>query len=902
MAWTSSGGAFALSLPASEEDDEEWTLTALKPGYAMGVVEHLQAAGAALPQVLTLAPGVEMAGRVTDPDGTPVPGVAVVLAESSGFVGFLRTAAAESMDTGWTRSGPDGRFSTRVRPTPHELAFLGPGRVPKIVRGHDPSGGAPLEIVLEPSVEIRGRVVGAAVAGLQVLAWGTVLGRPVAATTGGDGSFILADLVPGSYQIQILRDDAPVGAPRSAEAPTASLQIELEPEGTIRGRVIDARTRQPLDRFSVAAQRSREEGPTASMDGQSGAFVLANAPLGDVDLTVRAAGYLTKRVEGLVVTGEPDAPLLELVLESGVTLLGRVTSEDGEPLAEVAVSVAGEDDDAPSAVSDGRGEYELEGVTPGATTIEFERSGFRTVRRAVEVAEGTRLDVVLPRGISVSGIVLADGKGVPKARVAATSSVAGAGRGDVVTDRAGRFTLSGLSPGRYSVSAAGPDGEEAEAKDVDVEKTGPIQLILRRSATAVLVGRVVGLADSGDERMVYVEARGEAASESMLVDATGAFRLAKAPVGRVRVFATALSLDGSSRSSRARTVDLVAGSEVETLIEFSDDFVVSGTVTREGATIAGAGVLFGAAGGGARARTDGSGRYAVVGLEPGSYQVTVFGPDLSFETEYEVTGSAQFDIDATGAALAGTVADDTTGAPVAGAEVSLWPVGSGENRPTRTLHTGATGAFTARGLREGRYRLVASKEGYGQDVRETELRRGSASEVALQITPSDGLSVEVVDGRDGRPLEAVVVVRDAARRIVSNRHSGVGEDGALTIPLAAGRYLLSTSADGYGTVTLPVVAPGRGLRVALTPGGSVVVESAPDFRGRLRLVGADGEEYVRCWCNGIADIDIAGPRTTVPNVTPGAYVAAQLDGGGHPISAPRPVLVREGQVSSLTFE
>jgi hypothetical protein len=81
-----------------------------------------------------------------------------------------------------------------------------------------------------------------------------------------------------------------------------------------------------------------------------------------------------------------------------------------------------------------------------------------------------------------------------------------------------------------------------------------------------------------------------------------------------------------------------------------------------------------------------------------------------------------------------------------------------------------------------------------------------------------------------------------------------------------------------------------------------VVESAPDFRGRLRLVGADGEEYVRCWCNGIADIDIAGPRTTVPNVTPGGYVAAQLDGGGHPISAPRPVLVREGQVSTLTFE
>jgi hypothetical protein len=104
--------------------------------------------------------------------------------------------------------------------------------------------------------------------------------------------------------------------------------------------------------------------------------------------------------------------------------------------------------------------------------------------------------------------------------------------------------------------------------------------------------------------------------------------------------------------------------------------------------------------------------------------------------------------------------------------------------------------------------------------------------------------VTVVDARDGRALDAIVVVRDMARQIVANQHSGVGPQGELNIPLAPGPYLLSTSAGGYGTVTRPVTAPAQGLRVGLTPGGTLVIESPRDLRGRVRLIQPDGEEYV----------------------------------------------------------
>jgi Carboxypeptidase regulatory-like domain len=304
--------------------------------------------------------------------------------------------------------------------------------------------------------------------------------------------------------------------------------------------------------------------------------------------------------------------------------------------------------------------------------------------------------------------------------------------------------------------------------------------------------------------------------------------------------------------------------------------------------------------GSAGARTDARGAYQAVGMEPGSYRVHVSGEYVSFQTEYVVTGSAEFDIDITGGAIAGRVVRADGGAPLPGVEVSFFLLGGSENKPEGSATTTSQGTFAERSLREGRYRLITSKPGFGQEVRDVEVTRGGKAEVLLELSPADGVSVTVVDARDSRPLEAIVVVRDQARRIVANRHSGVDEQGLLNIPLADGSYLLSTSASGYGTVTVPVTAPTQGLRIGLTPGGTLVIESARDLKGRVRLVQPDGEEYVRCWCNGIAEIQLKGRRTTVENVTPGNYTVQIVD-SVEP-TEPRPVAIREGQTTTLSID
>jgi hypothetical protein len=238
--------------------------------------------------------------------------------------------------------------------------------------------------------------------------------------------------------------------------------------------------------------------------------------------------------------------------------------------------------------------------------------------------------------------------------------------------------------------------------------------------------------------------------------------------------------------------------------------------------------------------------------------------------------------------------------PVPGVEIALWALSGRQNTPTQTVTSNEHGEFALRSLVEGRYRLTTSKAGFGQEVRELELEKGATQQVSIELAPAGGIDVTVVDARDGQVLEAVVVVRDAARHIVANRHSGVGADGALNIPLADGAYLLSTSASGFGTVTRPVTAPTTGLRIGLTPGGTLVIESARALQGRVRLLQPDGEEYVRCWCNGIADIQLKGRRSTVENVTAGGYTLEVLVGGE--VVARKPVVVSEGQKTTVAID
>lgn len=910
-AWTARDGTFALTLEEGWAGESSGVLLALKPGYAVGRLE-LGAAGSA-PGVITLTRGLQLTGRISTPDGQPVPGVSVSLAEAKQF-GGMPPFLSGTLESGWTLSDERGRFATRVHAVGHHAIFRKSGFVPREVRVQRPVKDPHIEVELEPAAQIRGAILrsdGTGVSEVQLYLMNGHTMRPSLASTSVAGDFLVGDLSPGTYELHFAKEGTALGGSRTVIAPDGDARIQLGPAATVRGRVADASTRAPVERFSVELEPTSSTEPdepaahhAPAIEATGGEFTIGEVPLGEATLTVRAEGFVALRLERVSIMSEAEVPILEITLDRGARIQGLVTDESGEPLADVRVSAEADDGESPSAATDDLGEYDLPGVAPGRVSLEFRRQGYVTVRRALDTAATTRADATLSSGLVVNGIVLADGEGVPGARVWADSSVLDAERASTSTDEGGRFTLEGLVRGRYTIGARTREGGEAAIEDVDVERAGWLRLPVPQPQTAILSGWVSGLLDTDDIQRLTVRAQGDGDRHAYAtVDETGWFRMDEAPTGTVTVQANATTSLRSERSTRAEELTLLPDSETEILLEFTEGLVVSGYVTRKGTPAAGAQVRFEAtdtSGLESSALSGRDGHYQVMGLEPGHYRVSVWARDVSHSSEHTLTGHSELDLDVTGAMLSGLVLDAASGSPLADVSISLWRVGPGENTPEQSTRSNSRGEFTARSVEEGRYRLLASKEGFGQGVREVDLRRGEGVEIELELETSDGLTLEVVDARDDRPLDATVVARDLARRIVANRSSRIGSDGSLNIALAPGQYLLSASADGYGTVTRAVAAPSSGLRLGLTPGGTLVLEAERPLRGRVRLVGEDGEEYVRCWCNGLADIDLDGRRTTVEHVAPGHYTLEVLEQSG--ATSTQRVAIREAQTVRVAIE
>ena len=86
------------------------------------------------------------------------------------------------------------------------------------------------------------------------------------------------------------------------------------------------------------------------------------------------------------------------------------------------------------------------------------------------------------------------------------------------------------------------------------------------------------------------------------------------------------------------------------------------------------------------------------------------------------------------------------------------------------------------------------------------------------------------------------------------------------------------------------------LRLALTPGGNLVVRTERASSDLMKLVLPSGEEYVRCQCNGIAEIRLTGTTTTIDHIAPGRYTMQVLDAEGR-IKTTYPVTIEEGQTT-----
>jgi uncharacterized GH25 family protein len=926
-AYSAPDGHFVLR---NVEVDSDLQVDALKRGYPGGKSSSMKlAAGEKKTGVMITIPrGVAVTGRVTDKDHKPLSGVGVEAIESaSDPMGGMRRMVMSNMQqrTDETyRTGSDGTFSIRVKEGTYDLAFKREGYSAKNVRGTKvDSNTKPIDVVLDPGVEISGRVMrgGAGVEGVNVRAISQ--DGFSAAVSGPDGAFRLTDLTPGPMMLNINKQDSFIQEMRSVSAPTTDLLIELPPGGRITGRVLDKNSHQPVTSFMAGVTTSRSGGGMMVMmppmqkqfTSDDGSFVLDGIKPGMTEVVVNAPGYTAARVPNVEVEDGKTAPDVEVDVETGAKLTGRVTGPDGSPLAGVSVRsdpMAGgsrvmrfDANGGSSATTDPSGEYTIDTLEPGEKTFTFSRSGYIAQQKTITVAAGkdSRLDAQMSTGMRATGFVVTDsGAPVPDASVSAVSASAMDGGHNGRSDSNGAFTIEGLTPGHYTFNATKSGYTAGIVRDVDIATSGPVRVILKNGG--VITGHVNGLtAQELEQTTVFASPAGNTGGpmggSTAPVDSAGNFRIEGAPSGTVRLSArTGAMFGGSGKSAALKTVELEPGGTAQVDIDFKSSTVIRGRVTRNGAAVPNAQVMFMPRGAtsqtSARASADADGRYELSGLDDGTYTVQAMDMERlnPFATQYEVHGSGTFDITIKTVTLRGHVVDAADARPLGDASVELRPSTGQTIFGGRAAQSDTSGNFVIENVAAGTYQITADKSGYGHDARQVTIGDSAPEDVQFRLSPSDGITIRAVDTRDNTALSVYVVrvVDSQGNELPSGNFFGSSE--VVKLPLAPGTYRVTISARNYAAQTISMASPSQ-QTVRFSPGGTLILHSRDSASRRFRLIDSAGVTYgMNSYSQGI--MALLPGTTPLNNMTPGSYRLEVLDNNDH-VTKTVDVVVEDGK-------
>ena len=416
------------------------------------------------PLTVVLEPAATLTGKVVDEQGDPVSQALVLLVkDGAGFRAERHHGVVEEEGHFEIQGLKTGNYQLMVRSQgylPVEDRFV------EVVVGKTiPS----LTITLRRGATVEGRVVsaqGEPVPGAHVGILQQFEGDPMRnmfsmVETDGDGHYRLEGVPLGPLDLEA-NHRSHARTVRSLEVQPGSNRLDFTLEGglEVSGRVLST-TGEPI---AGAAIRLRTTGgPGGRMfaqdatSGADGAFRIESVPRGTYQVAASRDGWASSRSETEVVVTEEPVLGLEIFLDRGATITGRVTGLEFEALAGVQVHGFSTTGDMLMAEVDYRGSYRLGPAGSGTWTVRAAVSGTgEQVTETVEVEEGAQevtLDLVFGGGLTLSGTVTRGGEPLPDIQV----QIMGLGNGKfafATTNFAGAFRASGLEEGDYRVTIA----------------------------------------------------------------------------------------------------------------------------------------------------------------------------------------------------------------------------------------------------------------------------------------------------------------------------------------------------------------------------------------------------------------------------------------------------------------
>lgn len=600
---------------------------------------------------------------------------------------------------------------------------------------------------------------------------------------------------------------------------------------------------------------SRNEGGNnaSRTTGVTGNYSYSRMTTGTYTVQVSRSGFGSFSVNDLAVTDGQQVSLdVTLVPQTGL-LAGEVFDALGNPVAGASVSATGQNTGASrSAVTGDDGSFSMGNVAFDTFNLVASASGFSAssaVMVPISEQEPTANDIVIDDLVENNGVIAGrivdsvTGAGIRQVSVNVTGP---AGSGNAVTNTAGEFEISNLSPGEYQVQAT-RDGYSSFSSSVTLTIADPVddsvqgELLLNNGQIA---GRVTNQAGQSLGQSFGVRALAGDLLYTTTTNSNGNFRFENMQTGLEYTIET--QAVGQGLVNTVSQVELPPGVE---LLELSDNVVVTvnNAVIRGNAGTGGVELrLVDQATGSVvnvrNSEPDGTFRFRF--LPAGSYELTasrsgfVISPDqveisnLSFGGEQVVNLSAVPNI---GSIVASAV--DSDGNPVG--STSFTAVSADESViVSRTAGSG--GSVTFADLPAGRtYTVRATRDGFAADPasRSVELQTGAsatASFVMQRNLSSIAGTVRRSDTNAGVG-EARVTVRNLATNVV--REVTTPNNGSYQVSnIPEGEYRVVARRSGFVPDTLHSVQVGfnqsvTGQNLSLVPAQLTALQGFVIYQG-----------------------------------------------------------------------
>src|SRR5436190_20963341 len=412
---------------------------------------------------------------------------------------------------------------------------------------------------------------------------------------------------------------------------------------TLTGKVTDKTTKKPVTDFHLVIRQGSATEPGATLIDRKvknprGTFTVY-VPPGPLNVSVEAGGHMPFEQMASGGTGKT----LPVTLQPGVMLKGRVVGPDNKPLANADVSVDYFSPTSPQrkdlhATTDANGNFSMLSQ-PGEKTIKVTADGLLSEEKRVTAKKPATSvpDIQLVKPTSVSGVVTDDlGAPVAHARVRATlqNSTLHELR-DATTDDAGKFTIVQLRPGQYTLEASAATHVPQKIEKVEIPAAAPVPMRLDRGA--LVRGFVRG---STDAERPYVSVY-LGPTVMTLINLKEEFGINGVPAGKIPVYAE-VQQSGTVRRTPLVTIDTKNGGETPVEMSLASAPVITGTVKEDGAPVSRPVVVqFLQPNAPAfpppmSVMTENDGSFKVIGIAPGTYEVSVSGREITSDKSVTV--------------------------------------------------------------------------------------------------------------------------------------------------------------------------------------------------------------------------------------------------------------------------